>query len=92
MTIKNKMGKKEKMCIENIERNLEDIRKQKESNKAVIKIRDHVLALQNGMLTEAEFANAMADIVLYNKDFKTLTLLEACQHTLIISKDVIQSS
>tara|TARA_Y100000992_G_C21249213_1_gene484941 strand:+ start:1316 stop:1576 length:261 start_codon:yes stop_codon:yes gene_type:complete len=86
------MGKKEEMCLENIERNLESIRKEKESNKAVLKIRDHVLALQNGMLTEAEFANAMADIALYNKDFKILTLLEACQHTLIVSKDIIQSS
>ena len=84
------MNKKQKILLENIERNLEDIRKAKETNKAVIKIRELVLAFQNGYLTEGEFANQVADIVLCQQSFKTLSLLESCQHTLIVSKDMIE--
>ena len=48
------MNKKQKILLENIDRNLEEIRQAKETNKAVIKIRELVLAFQNGYLTEGE--------------------------------------
>ena len=84
------MDKKKKFLLESIQRNLEEIRKQKETNKAVLAIRKLILALQNGMLTEAEFGNQVADIVLYDKSFKHLQLIESCEHTLIVSKDAIK--
>tara|TARA_A100001515_G_C4490155_1_gene183031 strand:+ start:286 stop:546 length:261 start_codon:yes stop_codon:yes gene_type:complete len=86
------MSKKKKFLLENIERNLEDIKKAKEANKAVIKIRELILQFENGYFTECEFANQMADITLCDPNFKTLTLLESCQHTLIVSKEIIEKS
>lgn len=84
------MDKKKKFLLESITRNLEEIRKQKEANKAALSIRKLVLAFQNGYLTEGEFGNQIADIVLYQQSFKALTLMESCEHTLIVSKDMIE--
>ena len=84
------MNKKGKICVESIEGSLNEIRKAKETNKSVLLIRKITLAYKNGYLTESEFGNQICEIVLSNSDFKTLSLLEKCEHALIIAKEIIE--